>query len=583
MCATAVLSVAGAGTAWVGVRGTTARDHLLRASALVQQLRQQLEDVNPSSPRTLAALQRETRAARAEVDDPAWRIAVRAPGVGDELTAVRTVAAAMDDLAHDGLPPLVETAGVVGVGLLVPEGGRIDLAPLQHAAPQVAAADVAMRRARDRVAAIDQDGLIAPVRTAVADLVADLDRAADTVEVAARSAALLPPMLGVDGARTYLMLFQNSAEVRATGGMPGVYVVIRADHGRLTIADQGTAAADIRTFKRPVLDLSATDRALYSDRLGTYPADVNLTPNFATAAELAREMYRRRSGRTVDGVLATDPVALSYLLGAIGPVPVPGGTALTARNAVPVLLSENYAEDISAEKQDQYFAAAAEAVFQAVVQRSLDPAKVLAALARAAGERRLLVWSSRPAENELLDGTVLTGVMPLTDGARPTVGVFLNDGSGAKLGYYLTQKAELSVVAGCRGDGRRELKLRVTLGSKAPRSGLPPYVLGLGLAGDPYTIRTMVSVYSSTGGAIADMRLNGAEQHFSTGLDRRRSVGIVNVDLPPGASRTLDVTLLTGVPADGDGDVVTPDLWTTPGVNKWARSVRSADGCPQSR
>ena len=547
----------------------------------MHQLRRELENAHPAAAKTLAELQRETRAARSNTLDPFWRIAAHAPIAGDDLTAVRTVAAALDDLAHDGLPPLVETAGMVDVGAVTPKDGRVDLAALQRAAPRLAVANAAVDRARDRIAAIAVDGLVGPIKAAIANLLEYLGEASDTTALAARSAALLPPMLGASGPRDYLVLFQNLAEVRATGGMPGAYVVVRADRGGISIVDQGTAAG-LQPFDRPVLTLAATDRALYSDRLGRFPADINLTPHFPTAGRLAQEMYRLRTGRTVDGVLATDPVALSYLLRAIGNVSVPHGTDLTADNAVPVLLSRTYAQDVLPEEQDRYFGAAAKAVFHAVVQRPLNSSQLLAELARAAGERRLLVWSARPAENALLAGTVLTGVLPVNDGDRPTAGVFLNDGSGAKLGYYLTHSAELTVVPGCRPDRRREMRLRVTLGSTAPRSGLPPYVLGLGLAGDPYTVRTVVSIYSSTGGVVDTMALDGEPTPFGAGRDRRRAVGIVTVDLKPGTKRTLEVKLLTGVFAAGD-IALKPQLWTTPGVNPWEQSVGSADGCPIGR
>ena len=88
---------------------------------------------------------------------------------------------------------------------------------------------------------------------------------------------------------------------------------------------QGTASNDLGGFDSPVLRLDPAMRQLYTDRLGIHPADVNFTPHFPTTAILAREMYRRRSGHVVDGVVATDPVALAYLLRATGPVPLPSG------------------------------------------------------------------------------------------------------------------------------------------------------------------------------------------------------------------------------------------------------------------
>ena len=45
-----------------------------------------------------------------------------------------------------------------------------------------------------------------------------------------------------------------------------------------------------------------------------------------------REMYRRRTGTTVDGVIAADPVALSYLLRATGPITLSSGASMTAEN-----------------------------------------------------------------------------------------------------------------------------------------------------------------------------------------------------------------------------------------------------------
>jgi hypothetical protein len=196
--------------------------------------------------------------------------------------------------------------------------GRIDLAGLQRAAPALALAHAEVAQARATVAEIATAGLIPPLRSAVAQLQRGLDRAAAVTDTASRATTLLPPMLGADGPRTYLVLFQNLAEVRAAGGMWGAFAVIRADHGSVAMILQGTAAADLKSFDRPVLPLDPAMLALYTDRLGTFPADVNLTPHFPTAAALAREMYRRCTGRTVDGVLATDPVALPCLLRAAG-------------------------------------------------------------------------------------------------------------------------------------------------------------------------------------------------------------------------------------------------------------------------
>lgn len=521
--------------------------------------------------RTLAALQAQADAARSATSDPGWRAAGHAPYGGDDLTAVREIAAAVDDLARHAFPPLLR----LDLATLVPKAGQLDLARLQAAAPELSTADMAVRQASARVDAIGADGLQAPVRTAVEQLRGELDRLAALTATARHGAVLLPPLLGTTGPRTYLVVFQNLAEPRSTGGIFGAYAVIRAEGGRVKIVKQG-AAAELGIFDAPVSRLDQDTQALYTDLIGIYPADVNLTPHFPTAAALFREMYRRRTGDTVDGVLATDPVTLSYLLQAIGPVAIPGHPTLTSATAVRTLLSDAYGRLASALQQDQYFATAAMSVFNALLTRTVDPRRLLQALDRAVAERRILFWSAHPDEQDDLVDTRVAGVLPERE-TVPTVGVFLNDGTGSKLGYYLTRSAELT-VGGCRPDGRRELKLRLTLGSTAPSTGLSRFVLGMQVPGDPYRSRIVVYVFSPAGGSPVSARLDGAATPIGTGAERGRRVGVVSVDIAPGRTRELEVGLLTPVTGAGAGAA---ELWLTPGATPWTTRVNPASTCEQ--
>lgn len=567
-----------AGAAWMEGRGSAAGAHLARAGALFRQLHGELTaGQEPGARATLAALRRETAAAVAQTRDPGWRIGSHVALIGDDLTAVATVATVLDDLANRGLPPLVAAAGLVTPAALTPRHGRIDLAALARAAPGLRAADDSVQQALRRVEAIPTAGLRQRIRSGVVELRDGLRSAATTTDAAARAARLLPAMLGAKDTRTYLVLFQNLAEPRATGGIPGAFVVVSARHGTVRIVDQGSAVG-LRPFARPVLPVGRAMRSLYSDRLTTLPADVNFTPHFPMAATLIREMYRLRTGHTVDGVVATDPVALSYLLRALGPIRNPGGGTLTKANAVSELLSEVYARAYSNAEQDRYFARVARTVFDRLTHSPGDPRVLLSQLSRAAGERRILAWSAHADEQPLIAGTVLEGALPVTDGAHPTIGVFLNDGGGSKLGYYLRRAVEVS-PGPCRPGARRELSVGVTLGSAAPRSGLSRSVLGLGLGGHPYTIRTNVLVFSPAGGAVRQARLDGRPVGLATGTERRRAVGVVTVDLRPGQSRVLEVTVWTAPGAGASGGTLTPDLWLTPGTRPWARSIHSAAPC----
>lgn len=553
---------------WIVFTGWRAQGQLTAAAALARDLeRQLLAGETEQAKQTLAALQDWTDAARRATGGPLWRAAEHLPQ-GGNLAAVREIAIAADELARRVLPALA----ALDPAMLTPTDGRFPLTDLRAAVPELAAADAAATQVRDRFAAVPTGGLAGPVRDAVHEVRTGLGRLATLADATHRVAALLPPLLGAEGRRTYLLAFQNLAELRATGGMLGAYVVVQAVAGRIEIIDQGSAP-DLKIYDEPVLPLSREMRGLYRDLPGIFPADVNLTPHFPTAALLYREMYRRQSGRTVDGVLATDPVALARLLRVIGPVPVPGFPTLTATTAVSALLSEAYLTMGHAE-QDRFFAASAMAVFRALWERPMDPRSLASAIRDVVAERRLLFWSARDDEQAQLEDTPLAGVLPERE-EIPTVGVFLNDGSGAKLGYYLSNRAELT-VGGCRQDGRRELRLRVTISSRAPRSGLPRSVLGLELADDPYAARTLVYVFSPAGGTVRNFRVDGAETPIGSGVERRRRVGVVGVDVPPGGSRQIEVSLLTQVTTTGDAR-----LWLTPGVTPWTTHISSAPKCDQ--
>jgi hypothetical protein len=562
---------------WIGLQGWRAGGDLRAVPNLFAELQKTVQAGDLTGARAvLSQLQVKTAAARGDTDGWLWGLGTHIPAVGGDLAAVRTVSDVLDSLSREALPALLDIATVLDPAKLSAKKGQIDPATLSDAAPKLAQGLASIRASKARISAIPLADLNGRLSTAVQQLSAGLAKAEQLIATADRAARLLPTMLGADGPRSYLVLFQNLAEARATGGIPGAYLVLKADDGAIKIIDQGSTST-MRPFSEPVLTLEPEMDALYTDRPATFLQDVNLTPDFPTVALLARRMYQLKSGRNVDGVLATDPVALSYLLTAVGSVSMPTGESLTAGNAVRLLLSEAYAKYPNPDDQDKYFSTAARATFEKLLTSGRDRREIVTQLAKAAGERRLLVWSADKREEKILGGTVLAGQLPIDDGTAPTVGVFLNDGGGSKLSYYLTRTADLSVGA-CDEDGSRQLHLKLTVGSTASSSGLPAYVTGLALSGDPYTSRTNIMVFSPTGGGVVTATSDGKEVGIGTGIEKGRGVGIITADLKPGERRTYDFTIQTApMPA---GAPLYPRLRTTPGVQPWRIAVHPSTGCP---
>lgn len=561
-------------TAWVGWRTYQAYRDLQAAGVQVTALQQQFTDptqlgATDARNAIVADLQADAASARTAVDDPIFRLATGVPFVGPNLDAIRQVSLTVDALSIDVVPALDSIARTLDPASLAPVAGTVDLAPIVAIAPQLQQADATVQAARGRLQAIDRATVVAPVGDAIGSLQAKLDSAADLTEPAARAARLLPAALGSDGARTYLVVFQNLAEPRATGGIFGSYAVVTADHGAVSIVDQGPAR-DLQYFSPPVSQLSYDQRRLYGPELVTFPADVNLTPDFPTAAQLFVEMYRARGGGTVDGVLAVDPVALSYLLKG-APALTVDGVSIDAGNVVATLLSTAYQQfdDANQEPRDQFLASATAAAFGQVMSGAADPAAVVAGLRKAAAERRLLYYSARPDEQGDLAATGLSGALDGSTEAS-SIGVFLNDAIGSKLGYYLS--GAVAVTAGqCQADGSRLATVAVTLGYR-PAADLPGYVTGGSVDG---AYRAHVLLAAPSGGSVDAADLNAQPVSLRPGTDRGRAVGIAVVDLPAGTESTVMfyVTVPPGIAA--------PVLVHTPTVADWPVTVDGFRGCGQ--
>ena len=565
---------------YTGNQAMKARDALQAVAGDFEILSAELTSGDQDGARTtLSAVQHHAAAAKAHTRGPGWWLTSLVPGVRPNVSAVRTVADVVDDLASQVLPSVVDATATLKPDNLRPQGGRIELQPLVDVAPSVVAANDRLETAHERVRRIRTDKLAPQIAGPVETLQASLAEAAVLSDRAARAVQLLPPMLGAQGRRTYLLLFQNNAEIRSTGGIPGSFATVVADHGTISLGEQGDAGT-IGRFAEPPIPLTADERKLFGLNMGRFPQDVNFTPDFPRSARLAAAMWNAKHSTQIDGVVSTDPVALSYLLHGTGPVPIAAGRSLTADNAVPLLLNGVYAEIPDPQRQNAFFDAVAAQVFDALASGQGQPQEVLEGLVRGASERRILVWSSVPHEQALIAPTNLGGVLATKPDAHPRVGVFLNDGTGAKMDYYLDYEASLRSR---RCDhGRQDLRLSLEMSSTAPQdvSALPDYVVGVSgggrtVAGVPRgSIRTSLYLYLPIGGYVEDLRVDGEPLELNPREHDGRTLLATTLDLAPGERHTLTLQLKSGRDQDRE-----PVLRVTPGARGSGIGTVSGSTC----
>ncbi len=549
-----VLIVVVAATAWVGIRGLQAKDALERAVPLAATIKEQIVAGDATAAaRTAVKLAGYAETARSLTSDPVWRTVELVPLLGPNLHAVREVAAVVDDVAVNAVTPLVALAGNFDLSDFKPVGGKIALQPLIDAQPQVAGADAALARAAANVTEIETGNVYEVVRSAVTQLKSVTVDTAATLDGMNRAVSLLPAMLGADTPRNYILLFQNPAELRSTGGNPGALALLHTDAGSIELTRQASSSS-FPEYPAPVLPLGDDVRGIYGDVAGQFMQNITMTPNFAQSGALAREMWRLEFGVEADGVLSVDPVTLSYLLDATGPITLATGDELTADNAVQLLLADVYARyDVPAE-QDAFFAAAAGAVFDAVKSGRADPTKLITALARAGAENRVLVWNADESEQAILADTTLAGVRPVSDNTTNRFGLYFNDGTGSKMDLYLDVHTALGQQT-CRKDLRPRYAVEVTLTNTAPADAaesLPTYVTG-GTYGVPLgSIKTVLSAYGTPDVQNLGVTRDGATVPYHPATDATYPVSTIGIELAPGESSVLRFSWLGAHAFTGD-------------------------------
>ena len=510
----------------------------------------------------LAALQKSTETARSQTQGPIWKVAGKLPFVGTNIEAISTVSRVLDDLADNGLPPVVNVAATVDTNTFSPKKGRVDLKPMSALAPAVAKASVVLAGGDRELATVDTTTLIGRLQQPVKDLQKEVHDAYRAANSAGTALKLMPTMLGGKGQRTYLVIFQNNAEIRATGGLPGAWATIKVKDGKLKLGEQGSAV-DLPPLDKPIKALTREETEIYTPKLGKDFRDTNFTPDWPRAADLAQAIFKHYKGTSVDGVFSIDPVALSYALKGTGSVKLADGTKLTSDNAVDQLLNQVYVDYSDPAAQDAYFASAAKEIFDALSSGIGDSTTVVSQLAKAAGEGRVLVWSKDKTEQSVLQDTQIAGALRGDTGKTPQVGVYLNDGTGAKMDYYLETTNDVRSQQ-CTADGVQSLVTTTTLKSTAPSDAkrLPRSIIGPGFGSPTGSMLVNLRAYAPFGGSITGATINGKKSTLFSATQNGRPIGVVSALLKPGDSQVITFTMRTG-----KGQTNDPKLTATPGVN----------------
>jgi hypothetical protein len=314
----------------------------------------------------------------------------------------------------------------------------------------------------------------------------------------------LPQILGVDGEKKYIFWFQNSNEIRPTGGFIGSYGVLTLDKGKIknfVIDDIYNPDGQIDLRKIAVNPPDPIKIFLKENVL--YLRNSNWDPDFTKSTKAFDDLYFKITGETVNGYVAVDLDFVKSLLKVTGP-----------------LFLAPYNEDISAEnlyERAQYYSGfdykegssdkksfltilGSKLMERLFALKSEDYSPLLTQVGKSLDERHLMVYFTNNAVDKLLKEKRWDGGLVDTSGDYLFV-VNANLG-GTKANYYVKNKMTYEVSSLTR-DGLLRANLYLDYKHTADNNAWP---------GGPYT--DYVRAVTQNGS-----KLTGAKISYNGGIE----------------------------------------------------------------
>ncbi|MFZ1735508.1 MAG: DUF4012 domain-containing protein [Candidatus Moraniibacteriota bacterium] len=223
-------------------------------------------------------------------------------------------------------------------------------------------------------------------------------------------------ILGGNGPRKFLFLFENNQEMRATGGFIGSYAFLDMNDGRVRkffvdgiFNPDGQLHTNI-VPPEPIQKISA----------GWSLHDSNWFPDFPVSAEKAISFYEKTGGPTVDGVIAFTPEILRKFLAITGPIRMEDyGVTVDEDNFLETIQYQvEVAYDREVNKPKQILSDLAPILLERIFGEGAPPGafgKALSAVESGLSEKQMLFYSRNSDMERLIRNVGWSGEMLSVD------------------------------------------------------------------------------------------------------------------------------------------------------------------------
>ena len=347
------------------------------------------------------------------------------PRIGDEARAAPQLLELARSAASAGRATMDGALPVLEAYKQADDGSALErvVPALQQAGPHWQEAEAAL----DRVAAARANLDLSTLDPRVANQIERLDQYLPLLRAGVSLAQVAPALLGAEGSRTYLLLAQNSDELRPTGGFITGVGLVDVNRGKLGEMDfQDSYAVYTDTVDHP---LAPPDLERYMGAQILLFRDANWTPDYPTAAAVAQSLFNLNTEKMTDGAIAFDLEAARRIVAALEPLDLPGYDEPVTGSNLTTALRDVWAAPVTTQgtvlQQGQsdwwlhrkdFMGDLAGAVRAKVESGQADFGKLAQAIYGALEEKHVLISLNDPAAMELLAEVGWVGAIEPGDG-----------------------------------------------------------------------------------------------------------------------------------------------------------------------
>jgi hypothetical protein len=349
---------------------------------------------------------------RAQLRGATVVLAAYVSGSGGKLADSDAVLAAGESLAKAG-SKVADALGALDASSDQKLSDRVTAlaAALQQAEPDIDAAATGL-------ATVSPSSLPAEFAPKFLAARADLETAQLGVKRFLEATPAVLQMLGGAGKRRYLVVFQNTNELRPTGGFIGSFALMDVEDGKIVNMEIPPGGPyDLRAGLKETL-LAPAQLRLVNPRWEFQ--DANWFADFPASAKTLAWFYEKSGGPTVDGVVAVTSHVMERLLDVVGPIDLPEyGKTIDSRNFV--LETEKAVEleyDKTTNKPKQIIADLAPKVLAQLFEGGMNKLpQLMAAAGESMATKDIQVWFRDPEIQAAADEFGWDGALKPQDGA----------------------------------------------------------------------------------------------------------------------------------------------------------------------